>query len=422
MPIYALCDANNFYVSAERIFRPDLEGKPCLVLSNNDGCAIARSAEVKALGIKMGTPRFQIEDLIQQHGIVTMSSNYTLYADISARFMTTLESLAPETFVYSIDEAFLNLTGMQRTHDLVSYGRKIKSTVQQHVGLPICVGISTTKTLSKLANHAAKQYKATGGVVDLTEPARQRRLMKLVEVGEIWGVGRRIGKRLNEMGIDTALDLAQANPKWIRKHFSVVLERTHQELNGIACIPFDDNPAHQKQIVVSRSFGARVTELAEIKNAVTTFLTRAMEKLRKGQQKAALLQVFIRTSAFSKHEPQYANSQTYRFTTPTNDTRIAINGAMKLVKKLWKPGYAYAKAGVMLTDLYPDSIAQHTLFDWLDTSEESAALMGVIDKINTSGLGKVTLARQAESASWAMKSEHLSPCYTTRWSDLPRVK
>lgn len=422
MPIYALCDANNFYVSAERIFRPDLEGKPCIVLSNNDGCAVARSVEVKALGVKMGVPRFQIEDLIYEHGIVTMSSNYTLYSDISARFMTTLESLAPEIFVYSIDEAFLNLTGMEQTYNLETYGRLIKETVQQHVGIPICVGISTTKTLSKLANHGAKKYQATGGVVDLTDPERQRRLMKLVEVGDVWGVGRKISKKLIDMGIESALDLADADPKWIRQHFSVVLERTQRELNGVACIPFDDNPAHQKQIVVSRSFGARITELSDMRTAVATFLTKAMEKLRKGHQKTALLQVFIRTSPFSKHEPQYSNALTYRFPAPISDTRLALNAAMQLLKTMWKQGYLYAKAGVMLTDFYPETVEQHSLFDSTMDKAESQALMDVMDQINHSGIGKVTLATQANRANWAMKRENLSPCYTTRWSDLPRVK
>ena len=423
MPVYALIDVNSFYASAETLFRPDLAGKPVLVLSNNDGCAVARSRECKALGIKMGAPRHEIEPLIEQHSVVVFSSNYALYADISKRVMETIESMVPSVAVYSIDEAFADLSGLDTHFTLEHIGHDIRGRILRDVGMPVCVGISTTKTLAKLANHAAKTYPACKGVVDLTDHHRQRRLMQITPVEEVWGVGRRISKRLNEMGIETALDLANSNPKWIRKHFSVVLERTQTELNGVSCIPFDDTPEAAKQIVSSRSFGQRVTELSELKAAVASFASQACQKLRKGGQKAAFLQVFARTSPFAKQDPQYSDARSYRFPMPTNDTREILRVAARLTQEVYKEGFRFAKAGIMLADLSSESVEQHSLFDVEDTVDErSEALMSTLDKINTSSLGRVGFASAKAGERWGMKRDYLSPCYTTRWSDIPRIK
>ena len=422
MPIYALCDMNSFYVSAELLFRPDLIDKPCIVLSNNDGCAVARSAPAKVLGIKMGAPRFEIEEIIHEHGIITFSSNYTLYADISNRVMTTLERLAPSVFIYSIDEAFLDLSGMENLGPLDTFGRSVVDTVKREVGIPCCLGISTTKTLAKLANQGAKKYPKTGGVVDLTDPKRQRRLMAITDVGDVWGVGRRIGKRLNELGISTALDLADANPVWIRKHFSVVLERTVRELNGIACIPFDDNPPHKKQIVVSRSFGERITQLSDMRQAISSYMTKAAEKLRNEGMNAGVVTVFFRTNVFNQNQPQYSNSVSRTLTQPSSDTRELIRIANDLLIGIWKNGYAFMKAGVMLSDFYERSITQQGLFDVQPVDKRSTQLMATLDKINRQKKGQVTFARDGISQSWQMKRENLSPCYTTRWSDLPKAR
>ncbi|GAA0685454.1 hypothetical protein GCM10009104_08820 [Marinobacterium maritimum] len=257
--VFALVDCNNFYASCERLFRPDLAGKPIVVLSNNDGCIVARSAEAKALGIKMGVPVYQVERYLQQHDVAVFSSNYALYADMSARVMSILEELAPRVEIYSIDEAFLDLTGIDSIQSLDAFGTRIRQQVGQHTGIRVCVGIAPSKTLAKLANHAAKQYPATGGVVDLTNPERQRRLLALVPVSEVWGVGRRLRQRLETDGIRTALDLASANPKSIRQQYSVVLEQTVRELNGESCLSLEEITPVKQHVICSRSFGERIT-------------------------------------------------------------------------------------------------------------------------------------------------------------------
>ncbi|WP_282960971.1 Y-family DNA polymerase [Vibrio alginolyticus] len=295
MPVFALVDCNNFYASCEKLFRPDLKDTPVVVLSNNDGCVVARSREAKLLGIKMGVPVFQIKAEMQRHGILAFSSNYALYADLSSRVMRTLEEMAPRVEVYSIDEAFLDLTGIESALSLVEFGQQVRERIGHWIGITVCVGIAPTKTLAKLANHAAKKYPATQGVVDLTNPDRQRRLLALVPVDDVWGVGRRLSKRLNALGITTALDLANASPRAIRDQFSVVLERTVRELNGDSCIELEEIPPAKKQIVCSRSFGVKVTHFELLREAVCEYATRATEKLRKEQQQAKVLTVFIRT-------------------------------------------------------------------------------------------------------------------------------
>lgn len=422
MPVFALVDCNNFYASCEKLFRPDLKDTPVVVLSNNDGCVVARSREAKLLGIKMGVPVFQIKAEMQRHGILAFSSNYALYADLSSRVMRTLEEMAPRVEVYSIDEAFLDLTGIESAISLVEFGQQLRERIGHWIGITVCVGIAPTKTLAKLANHAAKKYPATQGVVDLTNPDRQRRLLALVPVDDVWGVGKRLSKRLNALGIITALDLANASPRAIRDQFSVVLERTVRELNGESCIELEEIPPTKKQIVCSRSFGAKVTQFELLREAVCEYATRATEKLRKEQQQAKVMTVFIRTSPFKDNEPQYSNSASGELLIPSCDTRDFIELANHLLKRIWKDGFRYAKAGVMLSDFYDPGMFQPGLFDDVSTRSNSQQLMSVLDTINQSGAGKVFFAGQGTKKDWSMKREHLSPAYTTRWDQLPRVK
>lgn len=422
MPVFALVDCNNFYASCEKLFRPDLKDSPVVVLSNNDGCVVARSREAKLLGIKMGVPVFQIKAEMQRHGILAFSSNYALYADLSSRVMRTLEEMAPRVEVYSIDEAFLDLTGIESALSLVEFGQQVRERIGHWIGITVCVGIAPTKTLAKLANHAAKKYPATQGVVDLTNLDRQRRLLALVPVDDVWGVGKRLSKRLNALGITTALDLANASPRAIRNQFSVVLERTVRELNGESCIELEEIPPTKKQIVCSRSFGAKVTQFELLREAVCEYATRATEKLRKEQQQAKVMTVFIRTSPFKDNEPQYSNSTSGELLIPSCDTRDFIELANHLLKRIWKDGFRYAKAGVMLSDFYDPGMFQPGLFDDVSTRSNSQQLMSVLDTINQSGAGKVFFAGQGTKKDWSMKREHLSPAYTTRWDQLPRVK
>ena len=422
MPVFALVDCNNFYASCEKLFRPDLKDTPVVVLSNNDGCVVARSREAKLLGIKMGVPVFQIKSEMQRHGILAFSSNYALYADLSSRVMRTLEEMAPRVEVYSIDEAFLDLTGIESAISLVEFGQQVRERIGHWIGISVCVGIAPTKTLAKLANHAAKKYPATQGVVDLTNPDRQRRLLALVPVDDVWGVGRRLSKRLNALGITTALDLANASPRAIREQFSVVLERTVRELNGESCIELEEIPPTKKQIVCSRSFGVKVTHFELLREAICEYATRATEKLRKEQQQAKVMTVFIRTSPFKDNEPQYSNSASGELLIPSCDTRDFIELANHLLKRIWKDGFRYAKAGVMLSDFYDPGMFQPGLFDDVSNRSNSQQLMSVLDTINQSGAGKVFFAGQGTKKNWSMKREHLSPAYTTRWDQLPRVK
>lgn len=422
MPVFALVDCNNFYASCEKLFRPDLKDTPVVVLSNNDGCVVARSREAKLLGIKMGVPVFQIKAEMQRHGILAFSSNYALYADLSSRVMRTLEEMAPRVEVYSIDEAFLDLTGIESALSLVEFGQQVRERIGHWIGITVCVGIAPTKTLAKLANHAAKKYPATQGVVDLTNPDRQRRLLALVPVDDVWGVGRRLSKRLNDLGITTALDLANASPRAIREQFSVVLERTVRELNGESCIELEEIPPTKKQIVCNRSFGVKVTQFELLREAVCEYATRATEKLRKEQQQAKVLTVFIRTSPFKDNEPQYSNSASGELLIPSCDTRDFIELANHLLKRIWKDGFRYTKAGVMLSDFYDPGMFQPGLFDDVSTRSNSQQLMSVLDTINQSGAGKVFFAGQGTKKDWSMKREYLSPAYTTRWDQLPRVK
>lgn len=421
--MFALVDVNSFYASCETIFRPDLQGRPVVVLSNNDGCIIARSAEAKKLGIKMGDPYFKCKDYFRQQGVVCFSSNYELYADMSHRVMTTLEEMCPRVEIYSIDEAFCDLTGVRNCRVLEEFGRELKDTVYRNTRLPVGVGIAQTKTLAKLANHAAKTWKATGGVVDLSNVERQRKLMALLPVDEVWGVGRRISKKLEAMGIKTVLQLADTDIRFIRKHFNVVLERTVRELRGEPCLGLEEFAPVKQEIVCSRSFGERITDYHEMRQAICLYASRAAEKLRGEHQYCRFISSFVKTSPFALNEPYYGNSTSVKLLTPTQDSRDIITAATKCLDAIWRDGHRYQKAGVMLGDFYSQGVAQLNLFDDNSPRQNSEKLMEVLDHLNAKdGRGTLYFAGQGIQSAWQMKREMLSPRYTTRFSDLPVVR
>ncbi|HBZ7790397.1 TPA: Y-family DNA polymerase, partial [Klebsiella variicola subsp. variicola] len=400
-----------------------LKGRPVVVLSNNDGCVIARSPEAKPF-VKMGEPYFKQKDMFRRHGIIAFSSNYELYADMSNRVMTTLEELSPRCEIYSIDEAFCDLTGVRNCRDLTDFGREIRETVLRRTHLKVGVGIAQTKTLAKLANHAAKQWqRQTGGVVDLSNLERQRKLMALLPVDEVWGVGRRISKKLEAMGINTVLQLADTDIRFIRKHFNVVLERTVRELRGEPCLGLEEFAPVKQEIVCSRSFGGRITEYHEMRQAICSYASRAAEKLRGEHQYCRFISAFVKTSPFALNEPYYGNSASVKLLTPTQDSRDIIAAATRCLDAIWKDGHRYQKAGVMLGDFYSQGVAQLNLFDDNAPRKNSEKLMEVLDHLNAKdGRGTLYFAGQGIQTAWQMKREMLSPRYTTRFSDLPVVR
>ncbi|TYO98836.1 DNA polymerase V [Geothermobacter ehrlichii] len=415
---FALVDCNNFYCSCERLFRPDLKKVPVVVLSNNDGCVVARSSEARALGIGMGAPLFKVRETVRRHNVRVFSSNYALYGDISARVMQTLERFSPDLEIYSIDEAFLDLSGVASP---VEYGQEIRATVHKHVGVPVSVGIGPTKTLAKLANYAAKKFKATGGVVDLSDPQKQQRLLAIAPVGEVWGVGRRLAASLQKLGVTTALDLARTEPRRIRRRYSVVLERTVRELNGESCIDLEAMPAAKKQIVCSRSFGEKLTDYADVRQAVYEFAARAAEKLRREGQLARMVHLFIRTSPFDGTGPGYNNAATGTLPCPSADSLEILALVTRLFDDIWQDGCRYAKAGVMLGDFCTPDQVQPDLFAAEADHDRSDRLMRAIDAINHGGRGKVWFGGQRPQKDWFMRQAHLSPAYTTRWESIPEV-
>lgn len=417
----ALVDCNNFYVSCERVFNPKLEGKPIVVLSNNDGCAVARSNEVKALGVKMGQPWFQLKDLARQHGIIAFSSNYGLYADMSNRVMSILADFSPDQEVYSIDECFLDITGFQ-SRDLTQYGQQIRSRIKQWTGLPVCVGVGASKTLAKLANHIAKKNVQFNGVCDLNAMSAQEQNEWLgqIEVGEVWGIGRRLAPKLEDIGIATVLDLKRADTATLRSQFSLVMEKIIRELNGVVCVELEDMGAPKKQIISSRSFGIPVTELESLEQSITLYVSRAAEKLRRQQSYAGSIHIYIRTSPFNEVEPHYSNGMTIPLPEQTDDsmqlTRVALWG----LRKIYRGGYRYQKAGVMLSEIVSKEGRQIDLFQLSARSSRSGRLMTVLDQINgLMGKQSLKLASEGFRQPWKMKQGNKSPAYTTRWDELP---
>ncbi|QPK65479.1 Y-family DNA polymerase [Methylomonas sp. LL1] len=422
----ALVDCNNFYVSCERVFRPDLIGQPVAVLSNNDGCVVARSQEVKDLGIKMGVPLFQIRHLVDQHDIRLFSSNYALYADMSSRVMATLEEFAPSLEVYSIDEAFLDLSGVYPCQqNPIAYGQRIKQAVFRATGIPVSVGLGPTKTLAKLANFAAKKWKKTGGVLDLSDPVRREKLMKIVPVGEVWGIGRKIAARLEQLGINSVWDLASQPPERIQAQFSVVVSRTVLELNGISCLELEEIAPNKQQIVCSRSFSRKLTAYRELSAALAEFGSRAAEKLRKQRSVTGCITVFIRTNPFNPNEPQYQRAASAKLDAGTQDSRVIVATANRLLEAIYKPGYGYKKAGVQLSAIQPATApAQLDLFDLADSDlpAENRELMQAMDRINRRYPKAIALAATGIDKSWKPKAERISKRYTTDWKELVIVK
>lgn len=423
MTTFALIDGNNFYVSCERVFNPKLEGKPVVVLSNNDGCAVARSAEVKALGIKMAMPWFQMQDIAKKHGIIALSSNYTLYADMSNRMMAVVGMFSPNQEVYSIDECFLGLDGFNV--DLTTYGQAIRQRVKRWTGIPVCVGIGPSKTLAKLANHVAKKRLEWNGVCDLGTLSEQdlNNLLASIEVGEVWGVGSRIREQFASMQIHTVLALKQADASMIRRRFSVVMERTVMELRGISCLALEELAPAKQQIMCSRSFGAPVLHLVELREAVTSYATRAAEKLRRQSAVAGAIHVFISTSPFRENDAQYSQGLTIPLPDATNDTLKLTQAALWGLKRIYRPGYRYAKAGVMLMDLAPAASQQNSLFVDEVAEESATQLMQTMDSINRKmGKDAIFLASAGTGKHWRMKQGNKSPCYTTNWDELAEAR
>lgn len=431
--MYALVDGNNFFVSCERVFRPSLNGLPVVVLSNNDGCAIARSNEAKALGIAMGAPWFKIRHLADSEGLVALSANFALYGDLSDRMMSLAAGLGPLQEVYSIDESFIDLTGVGG--DLLARSHKIRARILQWVGIPCGIGIGATKTLAKLANHVAKTAERKPGVYpahlaqvcDLAAlpHAELQAVFAATAVNEVWGVGRQIAKQLQEGGVHTVLDLVQLDPAMVRQRWSVTLERTVRELQGLSCIDLDHAPPARQEIACTRSFGHPLTELSALGEAVTEFASRAAVKLRKQGSLAALVMVFIRTSPF-RQDPQYSRSINVPLRRPTADTACMVDAALAGLRAIYRPGFSYAKAGVMLLDLQSDRVQQGEL-DWQDDSaKDRGRLMSSLDDLNQRfGRGTVQLASaglQGERRVWSMKQKRRTPAYTTCLADMPTAR
>ena len=424
--VFALVDCNNFYASCEKLFDPKLKDRPVVVLSNNDGCVVARSAEVKALGIPMGVPWFQIQAEARRYGIVAFSSNYALYADMSNRVVEVLSDFSPNLEVYSIDESFLDLSGMSmRTESLAAYGVEIRQRVADWLGLAVCVGIAPTKTLAKLANHCAKKGLAgADGVCDFTtlNPGALTHLFARIEVGEVWGVGRQIKARLAAMGIQTVRQLRDADAETIRARFSVVLERTVCELRGESCLDLQEVVPDKQQIMSSRSFGTLVYERADLEEAVASYIAKAAEKLRAQDSLAGGVQVYIRTNVFKPEVPQYQKGVTVPLPEATADTRVLTQWAIRILRRIYRPGFGYHKAGVMLLDLVPAAKRQLALFDSQGGAGDarSGKLMAVLDDINQRyGRQSLRLAAEGVERSWQMRRGNLSPGYTTSWDGLP---
>ena len=420
--VYALVDVNNFYVSCERVFDWRLIGRPVVVLSNNDGCVVARSNEVKALGVKMGAPWHLLRDMVNKHGIVGLSSNYTLYGDMSRRVMTTLADRAPRQEVYSIDECFLDFTGIG---DRARYGQEIRHRIQQWVGLPVCIGFGSTKTLAKLGNHCAKKSLAgEAGVCDLTDltPQDLDRLFQRIDVREVWGVGPKLAGQLDAMGIRTVAGLRDANAGVLRDRFGVLMERTVRELCGESCLPLDAMPQPKQQIMASRSFGAEVTSFEELRESVLTYASRAAEKLRAQSSLTSAVMVFVRTNPF-KDVPQYARQIVVPLTHPTDDTLLIGRAIIAGLKAIYRDGYRYKKSGVMLLELMPKATRQATLFEDVDAIVRRTRLNEAVDRINARfGRRTVALAGAGLAKRWAMRSENRTQAYTTRWDELPSVR
>lgn len=418
-PRIALIDGNSFYCSCERVMRPSLEGRPLVVLSNNDGCAIARTQEAKDLGVKMGAPWFKIKHLAHSDGLMALSANFSLYGDLSQRMMNVIGQFSPKQEIYSIDESFLDLTGIPGTGREI--GSAIRQRVRQWVGIPTCVGIGPTKTLAKLANHLAKKVTRLEGVCDLSsiDDARRLRVLNGVDVEDVWGVGRRLGPKLRALGINSAADLAVADFRVIRDTFSIVLAKTARELAGEQCLKWEESPTPKKEIMCSRSFGRPVLTIEDLAQALSVFVSRAAEKLRREGSHTPSILVFIRTSYF-RTDPQYSGATVVQLHRATDSTAELLAAVGKGLRQIYRPGFKYSKAGVCLMDLISAEIA-HAQGDLFAAPAPANKLMDVMDALNER-YGKATVAAASTlaepDAPWQMRQERMTPAYTTDWNQV----
>lgn len=417
--LFALIDCNNFYVSCERVFRPSLEKKPVVVLSNNDGCAVARSNEVKRLGVKMGAPLFEFKDLVERHQIEVLSSNYALYGDMSRRVMAILSQFSPSYEIYSIDEIFLDLQGFEH-RDLLQYAKEIKATILQWTGIPVSVGIGPTKTLAKAANHIAKKNPFCRGVYSLQESARVEKLSAL-NVSDVWGVGPRWSKRLAALGVHTAYDLASQDYRYIKQQFSVVLARTVLELQGLSCLSLEQ-VVPRKQIRVSRSFGRPVNDFDTLREALTNFAARAAEKLRNQQSLTQGILIFVMTNRFKPSQPQYNNSIAISLPIETDDSVMLIKAAVQGLRAIYKDGYSYKKTGVMLLDLRQESCGQADMITRVDVAKRQKLMHALDDCNQMFGKKSLHFACEGFSGRWHMRQHSKTPSYTSCWDQLVQVR
>ena len=418
--MFGLIDCNNFYASCERVFNPLLNGRPVVVLSNNDGCVIARSSEAKALGIPMGEPAYKLKALIEANQVVVFSSNYVLYGDMSHRVMTTVAQFAPDMEIYSIDEAFLLFDGFENIN-LKEYGEKIVRTTTRNTGIPVSLGVAPTKTLAKLANKFAKKHKDYKGVCIIDTDEKREKALKLTAVGDVWGIGRQYAKKLEYYSIHTAWDFTQRSKSWVRHTMGVVGERTWLELKGTPCIEMDKTTT-KKSICTSRSFGERLTELAPISEAVSNFAASCAEKLRKQHSLASVIMVFIQTNPNATNLPQHCKQVVLQLPVPTNDTTELINFALRGLNAIFAEGFQFKKAGVIVSEIVPERPLQGDLFDTRNRDKFSK-IMTVMDSLNASyGKQKVKIAAQGFDRKWKLKNERLSPCYSTKLEDVLEIK
>jgi len=424
--LYALVDCNNFFVSCERALKPSLQGRPVVVLSSNDGCAVARSNEVKALGVKMGAPWFQMQALARRHGIVALSSNFTLYGDMSDRVVAILRDFSPEVEVYSIDESFLGIKGMDGQWATPSaMGQAMRQRVLQWTGLPVCVGVANSKTLAKLANHVAKKQPDFDSVCDFSSMTKSEldALLAHIDVNEVWGIGRKTAEHLRRIGINTVGVLRQASVNTLRTHFGVVMERIVSELHGVSCLGLDEAETPRQQIIASRSFGAPVMTVDALAEAVSSYVARACERLRGQGLVCGAVHAAIETSRFKESEQHYANGVTVPLHDPADDVRLLTGAALSGLRRIFRAGYQYKKAGVILMDLSPAAIRQHSLFDSVGMGVQSAQVMAAMDAVNALyGRDTLHLGSAGTQSRWMTRSDNRTPLYTTSWDELPRVR
>tara|TARA_B100001123_G_scaffold217076_1_gene245103 strand:+ start:469 stop:1749 length:1281 start_codon:yes stop_codon:yes gene_type:complete len=416
----ALVDCNSFYVSCERLFNPSIIKKPVIVLSNNDGCVISRSTEAKALGIKMGEPYFKVQQIVKKNDVKVFSSNYSLYGDISRRVMKTLKQFSPQIEIYSIDEAFLNLSSI-KDENLIEYGNKIRKTILKWTGIPTSIGIASTKTLSKAANHIAKKEKS--GVFNLINLKQIDKILSEIKINEVWGVGRQLTKFYIKNGITTAYQLKNIHNDWIRKNTNVLGSRTAMELKGIPCVSLEIHQEKRKNCCVSRSFGRKVTKLTELEESITTHCLNAAEKIRADNQVAKKITVFIRTSPFQKDKTYYANSKTVDLPFKTNDSIDLVKQSLIALKHIYKKEYRYQKAGIILSDLNNFDIYEKNLFSKINKEQKKAKLMKAIDCTNIKyGRHALSIAQAGLKKKWNIKKQHSSKINTTCFELLPVIK